>query len=77
MKESLEEYVPEELNDVQKILVYKCRILADEVNSMIEIMNDCNSVDNRWAEIAKTDIQKGFMSLVKSITLKKESDEEV
>ena len=41
--------------------------LAATVGSLIEKLEGVNSIDKRWLAIAKTDLQKGFMSLVRSI----------
>ena len=40
---------------------------ADEVGEIIEGMAGWAGADQRWLAIAKTDLQKGFMSLVRSI----------
>jgi len=41
--------------------------LAAQVGNLIEKLESINSIDKRWLAIAKTDLQKGFMSLVRSI----------
>lgn len=45
---------------------------ASEVGSLIEHINKLQnefgvSIDPRWISIAKTDLQKGFMALIRSI----------
>lgn len=41
--------------------------LAAEVGVFIENLDKLEDVDKRWLAIAKTDLQKGFMSLTRSI----------
>jgi hypothetical protein len=43
------------------------KALADIIGSNIEEMAKDPNIDQRWLSIAKTDLQKGFMSLVRSI----------
>lgn len=53
----------------------KIKALANEVGALIDSMDgpvgdDANGrffPDGRWLSIAKTDLQKGFMSLVRSV----------
>lgn len=40
---------------------------ANEVGRLIEILDDGEFADPRWLAIANTDLQKGFMSLTRSI----------
>jgi hypothetical protein len=41
--------------------------LAEQVGAFIETLEGEPTLDKRWLAIAKTDLQKGFMSLVRSI----------
>lgn len=41
--------------------------LANRVGDFVESLNDDPTVDKRWLAIARTDLQKGFMSLIRSI----------
>lgn len=41
--------------------------LANEVGEFIESLAGDETTDKRWLNIAKTDLQKGFMALVRSI----------
>lgn len=43
------------------------KAFANQVGEFIETLEKSNDVDKRWLAIAKTDLQKGFMSLVRSI----------
>lgn len=40
---------------------------ADEVGEIVDSMAGWSGADQRWLAIAKTDLQKGFMSLVRAI----------
>lgn len=44
-----------------------CKDMAVAVGSMCDIMGKLPNVDQRWLNIARTDLQKGFMALVRSI----------
>lgn len=41
--------------------------MASNVGEVIEKLTEHPGVDQRWLAIAKTDLQKGFMALVRSI----------
>lgn len=48
-------------------LMNKCKAKAEEIGNLIETLNENPFIDKRWLAIAKTELQKGFMSLVRSI----------
>ena len=52
----------QEIDDVNE-----SKELAAQVGNLIEKLESIDSIDKRWLAIAKTDLQKGFMSLVRSI----------
>lgn len=56
-----------ELTENEVILINKLKELAEEVGAVVESFNGAPSIDQRWLAIAKTDLQKGFMSLVRSV----------
>lgn len=41
--------------------------IAAKVGDIIEALQDDPDIDQRWLAIAKTDLQKGFMSAVRSV----------
>lgn len=49
------------------MLINACKQLANDVGKQIISLEGIPSVDKRWLAIAKTDLQKGFMSLVRAI----------
>lgn len=48
-------------------LMNECKLLASQVGDAIEKLEGVNSIDKRWLSISKTELQKGFMSLIRSI----------
>lgn len=40
---------------------------AEDLGKLIDVLGEMPDIDKRWLAIAKTDLQKGFMSLVRSI----------
>jgi len=53
-----------ELSQEEIDAMNKVKELANEIGAFIEELAD---VDPRWLAIAKTDLQKGFMSLTRAI----------
>lgn len=47
------------MNDTKKF--------ASQIGEVIEQLEALDSIDKRWLAIAKTDLQKGFMALVRAI----------
>lgn len=48
-------------------LMNDVKALAEQVGAKVEEVLALEEADKRWANIAKTDLQKGFMSLVRAI----------
>jgi hypothetical protein len=40
---------------------------AEDIGKLIDVLEDNGIADKHWLAIARTDLQKGFMSLVRSI----------
>ena len=57
-----------DLTEEEIRLINEVKELAEEVNYCITSLENTSFVDKRWAAIAKTDLQKGFMFLIRSIT---------
>lgn len=53
------------LNEID--LMNRSKELASEVEHLFLFLENEESIDKRWLAIAKTDLQKGFMSLARSI----------
>lgn len=43
------------------------KLQAEKVGQLVDRLTEEPGVDQRWLAIAKTDLQKGFMSLVRAI----------
>lgn len=50
-------------------LMNRCKEIAEEVGDLVQDVIQNLDTDNRWVNIARTDLQKGFMSLIGSIAL--------
>lgn len=48
-------------------LMNEVKELAERVGSLVSRIEDIQATDRRWSSIGKTDLQKGFMALVRSI----------
>lgn len=48
-------------------LMNECKNLAEKVGELVNKIEQSADSDKRWASIAKTDLQKGFMSLIRSV----------
>ena len=56
-----------ELNQDEIDLMNKVKEKAVEVGALVEEINKLHTIDGRWASIGQTDLQTGFMALVRSI----------
>lgn len=56
-----------ELTQEEIAMMNEAKELANQVGELVERMQANDTLDQRWVSIAKTDLQKGFMSLVRSI----------
>ena len=48
-------------------MMNESKSIAIQVGKVIEDLEKLPDIDKRWLAIAKTDLQKGFMSLIRSI----------
>nr|WP_040567813.1 hypothetical protein [Magnetospirillum molischianum] len=48
-------------------LMNEAKALAERVGDLVEKIAGTPGVDGRWVSIGKTDLQKGFMSLIRGI----------
>lgn len=56
-----------DLSEVEIGAMNDCKLVAIEVGTLCDKVAGIENVDKRWLAIAKTDLQKGFMALVRSI----------
>ena len=54
------------LSDGEIRAINEVKILAEEVSRLITKL-ECYNIDERWIATGKTDLQKGFMSVIRSI----------
>ncbi len=55
------------LSDDEKAVMNGCKELAVTVGQLVERLQSDKSLDQRWIATGKTDLQKGFMSLIRGI----------
>lgn len=56
-----------DLSEVEIGAMNDCKQVAIGVGILCDKVAGMSSVDHRWVAIAKTDLQKGFMALIRSI----------
>lgn len=57
-----------ELTQAEIAFMNSVKVKAEEVNQLIiSLEASVEGIDKRWLAIAKTDLQKGFMSLTRSV----------
>lgn len=48
-------------------LMNEAKNLSEQVGSLVEKIAATPGIDGRWVSIGRTDLQKGFMSLIRGI----------
>ena len=48
-------------------LMNEAKELAEKVGSLVEMLESIPTTDKRWVAIGKTDLQKGFMAVIRGI----------
>jgi len=48
-------------------LMNEAKELAEKVGELVTKINMSSETDKRWASIGQTDLQKGFMSLIRAV----------
>jgi hypothetical protein len=56
-----------ELSAFEVEAINSVKQLAETISNVIQVMEADKTFDQRWLAIAKTDLQKGFMALTRSI----------
>jgi hypothetical protein len=56
-----------DLSEDEIALMNDAKSKAEDIGKLCDLLGDRPSIDKRWLAIAKTDLQKGFMALVRSI----------
>ena len=56
-----------DLSEVEIAAMNNVKVIAEQVGQLMDNLVNIEGVDKRWVAIAKTDLQKGFMSAVRAI----------
>ena len=56
-----------DLSNEEILLINELKTLAEVVGEKVEEIYNREDSDKRWASIARTDLQTGFMALIRSI----------
>lgn len=56
-----------DLNEEEIIRINQCKEAAVLMGELCDTVGGIPGIDQRWLSIAKTDLQKGFMALIRSI----------
>lgn len=48
-------------------LMNEAKVMANEVGALVDKIAATPGIDGRWVSIGKTDLQKGFMALIRGI----------
>lgn len=56
-----------DLSPEEIALMNEAKAMAEAVGALVEKITKTPGVDLRWVSIGKTDLQKGFMSLIRGI----------
>lgn len=56
-----------ELSQAEIDAMNEVKQLANNVGTLIEKLECTTGLDQRWVDVAKTDLQKGFMAAVRAV----------
>lgn len=56
-----------DLNQVEIDLINECKGIEQSCIALVDRLKDTMATDKRWVAIGATDLQTGFMALVRSI----------
>lgn len=56
-----------ELSEAEISMMNQIKELGSALGSIVDHLESMDSIDKRWLSIGKTDLQKGIMSLVRSV----------
>lgn len=56
-----------DLTEQEIALMNDAKGKAEDIGKLIDTLGGTPGIDQRWLAIAKTDLQKGFMALVRAI----------
>lgn len=56
-----------ELSELEIELMNRCKQMSEDVGELVYELRNLKEMDQRWVSIGATDLQTGFMALVRSI----------
>jgi hypothetical protein len=56
-----------DLSEQEIALMNKAKELSQQVGDLIEEIKQTDGIDQRWLSIGTTDLQQGFMAVIRSI----------
>lgn len=56
-----------DLSEAEINAINRVKIAAEEVRVIVEHVKTIDGIDGRWLAVGVTDLQKGFMSVVRAI----------
>lgn len=56
------------LSEEEIQLINELKAKGNELGELIDRLQSTPSLDQRWVAVGKTDVQKGFMSLIRSVS---------
>jgi hypothetical protein len=65
LKSSIKGY--RELSNDEIVLINRLKSLAEVVGETVDEIHNMEDSDKRWAAIARTDLQTGFMALIRAV----------
>lgn len=65
LKSSIKGY--RELSNDEIVLINQLKSLAEVVGEKVDEIHNMADSDKRWAAIARTDLQTGFMALIRAV----------
>ena len=56
-----------DLSEDEIALMNECKAMAETVGVLVEKIDAMGGISQRWTAIARTNLQQGFMALIRSI----------
>jgi hypothetical protein len=56
-----------DLTQLEIDLMNQCKQMAEQCGELITILSEHDATDKRWIAIGKTDLQKGFMAIIRGV----------
>ena len=56
-----------DLTEEEIEIMNEAKEVSVKVGELVDLIDSISSTDKRWVSIARTDLQKGFMSLIRGI----------